>query len=188
RAVKIEAVAHLMANIFWLLGMVAILTLYPAILWRVGIGLQQIISIDLPLFLVSTGAIMSYFLLYSIISKSRKLRYVFLLPALTIGLAPSISLSVLLGMFQSGGAFERTPKFGMQERERMPVMAFLYHQKNLPYVFLNGVLLIYCMLPIIFSWQRGTWPALALLLLVPFGFALAMTKDIRESLYKGRAK
>lgn len=187
-AVKIEAVAHLMANIFWLLGMIAILTLYPAILWRVGIGLQQIISIDLPLFLVSTGAIMSYFLLYSVISKSRKLSYVFLLPALTIGLAPSISLSVLQGMFQSGGAFERTPKFGMQERERMPVMAFLYHQKNLPYIFLNAVLLIYCLLPLVFSWQRGTWPALALLLLVPFGFALAMTKDIRESLYKGRAK
>lgn len=187
-AVKIEAVAHLMANIFWLLGMIAILTLYPAILWRVGIGLQQIISIDLPLFLVSTGAIMSYFLLYSVISKSKKLRYVFLLPALTIGLAPSISLSVLQGMFQTGGAFERTPKFGMQERERMPVMAFLYHQKNLPYIFLNAVLLIYCLLPLVFSWQRGTWPALALLLLVPFGFALAMAKDIRESLYKANTK
>jgi cellulose synthase/poly-beta-1,6-N-acetylglucosamine synthase-like glycosyltransferase len=187
-AVKIEAVAHLMANIFWLLGMIAILTLYPAILWRVGIGLQQIISIDLPLFLVSTGAIMSYFLLYSLISKSKKLIYVFLLPALTIGLAPSISLSVLKGMFQSGGAFERTPKFGMQERDRMPVMAFLYHQKNLPYIFLNGVLLIYCLLPIVFSWQRGTWPALALLLLVPLGFSLVLVKDIRESFYKVKAR
>jgi len=183
-AVKIEAVAHLMANIFWLLGMIAILTLYPAILWRVGIGLQQIISIDIPLFLVSTGAIMSYFLLYSVRSKSRKLSYVFLLPALTIGLAPSISLSVLKGMFQSGGIFDRTPKFGMRERERMPVLAFLYHQKNLPYILMNAVLLVYCLLPILFSWQRGTWLALALLLLVPFGFALTLAKDIRESFYK----
>lgn len=187
-AVKIEAVAHLMANIFWLLGMIAILTLYPAILWRVGIGLQQIISIDLPLFLVSTGAIMSYFLLYWTLSKSKKLRYVFLLPALTIGLAPSISLSVLKGMFQSGGAFERTPKFGMRERDRMPVLSFLYHQKNMPYIFLNAVLFIYCLLPIVFSWQRGTWPALALLLLVPFGFSLVLIKDIRESFYKVKAR
>ncbi len=182
--VKIEAAVHLMANIFWLLGMIAILTLYPAINWRVGIGLQQVVSIDLPLFLVSTGAIMSYFLLYSIRSNSKKLSYVFLLPALTIGLAPSISLSVLKGLFRSGGAFERTPKFGMREDDRMPVPALQYHQKNIPYIFINGLLFLYCLLPILFASQRGTWLAISLLLLVPFGFALTMAKDIRESLYK----
>lgn len=183
-AVKLEAVVHLTANIFWLFGMIAILTLYPAIIWRVGIGLRQIISIDLPLFLVSTGAIMSYFLLYWILSKSRKLRYVFLLPALTIGLASSISLAIFQGMFRSGGTFERTPKFGMRERERLPKLALLYHQKNIPYIFMNAMLFLYCLLPIIFAWQRGSWLGLFLLLLVPFGFALAMVKDIRESLYR----
>ena len=127
---------------------------------------------------------MSYFLLYWMISKSKKLRYVFLLPALTIGLAPSISLSIFTGLFRSGGTFERTPKFGMQERERIPRLALLYHQKNIPYIFLNSVLLLYCLLPIFFAWQRGTWFGLFLLLLVPFGFALALVKDIRESLYK----
>jgi cellulose synthase/poly-beta-1,6-N-acetylglucosamine synthase-like glycosyltransferase len=185
-AVKIEAMAHLMANIYWLLGMIVMLTLYPAITWRVGIGLQQVLRIDLPLCLLSSGAIMSYFLLYSIRSGSMKLGPLFLIPALTIGLAPSISLSVLKGMFRKGGEFKRTPKFGVKGRERIPGMAFLYHQKNLPYIFMNVVLFLYCLLPVVFAWQRETWFAVPLFLLFPFGFALVVMKDIGESVLSDR--
>ncbi len=181
-AVKIEAAAHLMANIYWLLGMIVMLTLYPAVTWRVGIGLQQILQIDLPLFLATSGAIMSYFLLYTVRSGSRKFGHILLLPALTIGLAPSISLSVVKGLFRSGGVFERTPKFGVQGREQMPGLAFLYRQKNLPYLIMNALLFFYCLLPILFAWQRGTWFALPLFLLFPFGFALVLAQDLSESL------
>jgi cellulose synthase/poly-beta-1,6-N-acetylglucosamine synthase-like glycosyltransferase len=180
-AVKFEAVAHLMANIYWLLGIIVMLTLYPAVTWRVGIGLHQILRVDLPLFLVTSGAIMSYFLLYTIRSGSRKFGSILLLPALTIGLAPSISLSVLKGLFCSGGTFERTPKFGVQGRERIPGLAFLYQQKNLPYIVMNGLLFLYCLLPLTFAWQRETWFALPLFLLFPFGFALVVIKDISET-------
>lgn len=180
-AVKFEAVAHLMANIYWLLGMIVMLTLYPAVTWRVGIGLHQILRVDLPLFLATSGAIMSYFLLYMVRSGSRKFGHILLLPALTVGLAPSISLSVLKGLFRSGGEFERTPKFGVQGRERIPGLAFLYHQKNLPYVLMNALLFLYCLLPLTFAWQRETWFALPLFLLFPFGFALVVMKDISET-------
>ncbi len=180
--VKIEAVAHLMANVYWLLGMLVMLTLYPAITWRVGIGMHQVLRVDLPLFLATSGAIMSYFMLYTIRSGSRKYGHVLLLPALTIGLAPSISLSVLKGLFRSGGEFERTPKFGVKGRERIPGMAFLYKQKNVPYIFLNSLLFLYCLLPIFFVWQRETWFAVPLFLLFPFGFALVVAKDVGESL------
>jgi cellulose synthase/poly-beta-1,6-N-acetylglucosamine synthase-like glycosyltransferase len=187
-AVKMESMAHLLANIYWLLGMIAMLTLYPAVTWRVGIGLHQILRIDLPLFLLSSVAIMSYFLLYSIRSGSKKLGHVFLLPALTIGLAPSISLSVLNGVFRQGGEFKRTPKFGVKGRERIPGMAFLYHQKNFPYIFMNVVLFLYCLLPIIFAWQRETWFAVPLFMLFPFGFALVVAKDIRESMFSSNMR
>jgi hypothetical protein len=60
-------------------------------------------------------------------------------------------------------------------------MAFLYHQKNLPYIFMNGLLFLYCLLPIIFAWQRETWFAVPLFLLFPFGFALVVAKDVRDS-------
>jgi len=180
--VKIEAIAHLMANVYWLLGMIVMLTLYPAITWRVGIGMHQILRVDLPLFLVTSGAIMSYFLLYTVRSGSRKYGHVLLLPALTIGLAPSISLSVLMGLFRSGGEFERTPKFGVKGRDQIPGMAFLYQQKNLPYIFLNTLLFLYCLLPLTFAWQRETWFAVPLFLLFPFGFALVCVKDVSETL------
>jgi cellulose synthase/poly-beta-1,6-N-acetylglucosamine synthase-like glycosyltransferase len=182
-AVKIEAVSHLMANVYWLMGMIVMLTLYPAVTWRVGIGMHQVLRIDLPLFLATSGAIMTYFLIYSVRSGSMKLPHVLLLPALTIGLAPSIALSVLKGMVRRGGAFERTPKFGMQGRERLPGLAFLYRQKNLPYICMNTLLFGYCLLPVIFAWQRETWFAVPLFLLFPSGFALVLAKDIRESLF-----
>jgi hypothetical protein len=176
-----------MANVYWLLGMIVMLTLYPAITWRVGIGMHQLLRIDLPLFLATSGAIMGYFLLYTVRSGSRNYGHVLLLPALTIGLAPSISLSVLKGLFHSGGEFERTPKFGLQGRERIPGLTCLYQQKNLPYIFMNGALLCYCLLPAIFAWQRGTWFAVPLFLLFPFGFALVLGKDIGESVQSRRA-
>jgi len=186
-AVKLEALAHLMANLYWLLGLLVMLTLYPAVTWRVGIGLHQVLRVDLPLFLATSGAIMGYFLLYNVRSGSGKLRHVLLLPALTIGLAPSISLSVVKGMFRAGGEFERTPKFGVLGRERIPGLAFLYHQKNLSYIFMNGLLFLYCLLPVLFAWQRETWLAVPLFLLFPFGFALVLMKDIGESLSSRRA-
>ena len=179
-AVKIEAVAHLMANIYWLLGMIVMLTLYPTVTWRIGIGMQQILRVDLPLFLATSGAIMAYFLLYSIRNGSVKLTHAVLLPALTIGLAPGISLSVIKGLFRKGGEFERTPKFGIRGRDRLPGQAVLYHRKNLPYIIINAVLFFYCMLPLLFAWQRETWYAVPLFLMFPFGFALVMIKDIRE--------
>ncbi len=181
-AVKIEAISHLMANIYWLLGMIVMLTLYPTVTWRIGIGMHQILRVDLPLFLATSGAIMAYFLIYSIRNGSVKLAHVFLLPALTIGLAPSISLSVIKGLFRKGGEFERTPKFGIRGRDRLPGLAALYHQKNLPYIVMNTALFFYCLLPVIFAWQRETWFAVPLFLLFPFGFALVLIKDIKESL------
>jgi len=185
--VKIEAVAHLMANLYWLMGMVVMLTLYPAVTWRVGIGLHQVLRVDVPLFLATSGAIMSYFLVYSLRCGSVRLRHVFLLPALTIGLAPSISFSVLKGLFVSGGEFERTPKFGVRGREQVTGLAFLYQQKSLLYIVMNGLLFLYCLLPVIFAWQRETWLAVPLFLLFPFGFALVLTKDIAESLLSRRS-
>lgn len=64
----------------------------------------------------------------------------------------------------------------------MPGLAFLYRQKNLSYIFMNGLLFLYCLLPLIYACQRGTWFALPLFLLFPFGFFLVLVKDVGESI------
>lgn len=178
--VKLEAVAHLTANCYWLLGVVVMLTLYPAVTFRVGIGLHQILRIDLPLFLGTSGAITGYFLFYAARSGRLKLGELCLLPALAIGLAPSISLSVLKGTVSFGGSFERTPKFGVRGRERVPGLAFLYRQRSLPYLALNALLFCYSLLPVAFAWERGVVGAIPLFLLFPIGFALVLMKDLDE--------
>lgn len=179
--VKAEAVAHLLANLGWLLGTVTILTLYAAIMWRVGIGPYQLMKIDLPLLAGTSFAILLYFFTYAIASGSRHwLRWIPLLPVFSIGISPSISLSVIKGVFSDGGYFERTPKFGLSGSQAPPLLAFLYRQKAAPYLVMNTLLLLYSFLPIIFSWQRETWLAIPFLALFPAGFLLVIFKDIAD--------
>lgn len=180
-SVKAEAAAHLLANFGWLLGALTTLTLYAAITWRVGIGPYQLITIDLPLLAGTSLAILMYFFAYALVcGANRSLRWLPLLPIFGIGMAPSIALSVIRGALSSGGHFERTPKFGVQGNQSPPLAAFLYRQKAVPYLTMNTLFLCYSLLPVIFSWQRGTWLAIPFLLLFPAGFLLVILKDLAD--------
>lgn len=132
-SVKAEAMAHLLANFGWLFGTLATLTLYAAIAWRVDIGPYQLLKIDLPLLAGTSFAILMYFFAHTLASGPvRSLRWLPLLPVFSIGMAPSIALSVIKGALSNGGYFERTPKFGLQESQPPPLLAFLYRQKAIP--------------------------------------------------------
>jgi cellulose synthase/poly-beta-1,6-N-acetylglucosamine synthase-like glycosyltransferase len=180
-SVKAEAVAHLLANLGWLLGTLTTLTLYAAITWRVGIGPYQLLKIDLPLLAGTSFAILMYFFAYALVSGSvRLLRWLPLLPVFGIGMSPSISLSIVKGALRSGGYFERTPKFGVQGSQSPPLLAFLYRQRAIPYLAMNTLFLLYSFLPVIFSWQRGTWLAIPFLMLFPAGFMLVILKDMDD--------
>lgn len=80
-SVKSEAIAHLLANLGWLLGFIVTVTLYPTILLRTYVGPYQILRIDVPLFIFSSLAILLYFALYRLGHKtSVPLRCIFALP------------------------------------------------------------------------------------------------------------
>jgi cellulose synthase/poly-beta-1,6-N-acetylglucosamine synthase-like glycosyltransferase len=179
--VKCEATAHLMANVCWLLCTIITLTLFATITWRVSIGPYQMLRLDLPLFMVTSIILFLYFLFYTA-SQEKKipLGRLLLLPVLTIGIAPSIALSVTKGMLHSGGVFHRTPKFGIRGRDRLPVLASLYRQQSVPYILMNAALFIYSLLPLIFVCQRGTWLAVPFVLLFPLGFFLMIYHDVIE--------
>jgi len=180
-SVKMEATAHLLANLGWLLGTVVFLTLYPAILWRVGIGTYQILRIDLPLILCTSLAMLLYFFIHALRSRPAiPFYHLLLLPILGIGIAPCLALSVLRGFFSRGGIFERTPKFGIRGRDRLPRFAFLYQQQRVFHLILNAVLFTYGLLPILFAWQRETWPAVPFLALFPLGFFSVLILDLKE--------
>ncbi|MFH0976280.1 MAG: glycosyltransferase family 2 protein [Spirochaetota bacterium] len=180
-AVKLEALAHLLANVCWLLGVIVTLTLYPTILSRTNIGPYQIFRIDAPIFILSSMAIFLYFVLYRRgQNKKIPLSTLLMMPVFTIGLAPGIALSVIKGIFRNGGIFDRTPKFGINGKEKLPRMAFLYSQRSMPYVIMNLILFCYTLLPVYFALQRETWIAIPFLLVFPMGFFFVMCKDVKE--------
>jgi cellulose synthase/poly-beta-1,6-N-acetylglucosamine synthase-like glycosyltransferase len=180
-AVKVESLAHLLANFGWLLGAVVTLTLFPTITWRTGVGPYQLMRIDLPLFIGTSFAIFLYFFVYKIRQRGQvPFIRLLLLPVLSIGIAPGIALSVLNGIFSRGGVFERTPKFGIRGRNALPGLAFLYRQRTTRYVLMNVLLFAYSIMPIIFAWQRETWLAVPFLMIFPAGFCFVIFKDLSE--------
>ncbi len=132
---KIESAFHLLANLGWLFSTIITLTLYPVIYWRVDTGPYQLLHLDIPLFIGSSGTIMLYFLYYVLSRKEQKLIAGFLLlPFLTIGMAPSIALSVLAGAIKKGGYFIRTPKFGCLDKGNLPISVLKYHNKIILFI------------------------------------------------------
>jgi cellulose synthase/poly-beta-1,6-N-acetylglucosamine synthase-like glycosyltransferase len=179
--VKCEAVAHLMANFCWLLGTIVTLTLYATITWRVSIGPYQMLRLDAPLFMATSFILFLYFLGYTMKQKSTvPFSRLLMLPVLTIGIAPSITFSVIKGLICSGGVFHRTPKFGLRGGERMPKLASLYRQQSVPYILMNTALFFYSLLPLMFVYQRGTWLAIPFVMLFPMGFLLVICRDMME--------
>lgn len=180
-AVKTEACFHLLANLGWLLGALVPLTLYPVILWRVGNDPYQLLRFDLPLFLGASGALALFFLSHLLSRRNYSaLSYFLLLPVLAVGLAPSLAPSVLQGAVRSGGTFERTPKFGIFSRDRLPRLTRLYRQKSWLYLGASLVLFTYSLFPLQCAWQRQIWLALPALSLFSAGFLLFACRDAWE--------
>lgn len=181
--VKCEAMAHLLANFCWLIGSIVFLTLYPAVVARVWVGPREMLCLDAPLFLATTVAILTYFFAFlRAEGQERSLHRLIFLPVISIGLAPSIALSVLKGVWSRGGVFDRTPKFGITGRSTLPLQAFLYRNANLPYLLLNLILFCYSLLPLWFAWQRGTWYSLPFFALFPGAFLYVLIQETREAL------
>ncbi len=180
-SVKFEAAAHLLANVCWLFGTVATLTLYSAVSWRVGVEPHQLLKIGLPMLAGASCAVLSYFYVYiRVRGAGHSMGSLLLLPVFSIGMSPAISLSVLKGFFTSGGFFERTPKFGVHGRQGAPRPAFLYRQSAFPYLVMNALFLAYSLPPVVFAWQRGAWMAVPFLMLFPGGFMLVIAKDLAD--------
>lgn len=180
-AVKVETAAHLLANCCWVFGFLATLTLYPTLMNRIGIGLHQILWIDLPLFMLTGGVVLVYYLLYGLKTRQREPLWVLpALPAASIGLAPFFSLAVLRGMVQKGGVFARTPKFGILDSK---IGRTFYPSTPRPVslnLLTNLVMFAYMLMPVVFACRRETWPAVPFLSLFPAGFLLIFLYDLRE--------
>lgn len=179
--IKMEAAAHLLANFCWVFALLATITLYPVLLNRIGIGIYQIVWIDLPLFSLTGAAVMVYYMIYGL--RSGQKHPVVILPILSaasIGLAPFFSLAVLKGLFQKGGVFKRTPKFGILDNMPFRKMYFPVHPHVATNLLINIPLAVYTLMPVLFAWHRETWISVPFLCFFPFGFCIVAAHDLHD--------
>jgi len=114
RAVKTEALFHLTNNTAYLLSLVLALLIVPAIVIRHAHGLQWTFAIDLILFVASSGSVLLFYVEGQRFAGRPHPRLRELLAVLPVGVGMAVrnSAAVIEGLFERGGHFKRTPKFG----------------------------------------------------------------------------
>ena len=183
-AVKFEALAHLLANLGWIFGALAALTVLPSVLWRLQHG-YTLWMIDIVLFFFASGAILFYFFIYAWQRNDRALLpWIPLLPLLTLGLAPTLAKAAIQGVYQRGGEFVRTPKLGDEVAAALKqrLSSYRYHCPPLT----NGLLGLYSLCPLWVAWDIYHGLGIVFLLFFPVGFFLVFTQQMVEAYTNAR--
>lgn len=115
--VKLEAFFHLSANIAYPLMVLLSILLFPALIVRYHQGWFQLLLIDLPLFLLSTLSVSSFYVasqkeIYA--DWKTRLKYLPFLMSVGIGLAVSNAKAVLEAILGIDTKFHRTPKYSVR--------------------------------------------------------------------------
>ncbi len=120
--VKAEAFFHLTANISYPLMIILSTMLLPAMIVRFYQGMFQMLVIDLPLFMASSFSISSFYLVAqrSLNPKGWKqmIVYVPFVMAVGIGISVRNAIAVIEAICGKQSDFARTPKRGIQGRQR----------------------------------------------------------------------
>ena len=115
--VKVEAVFHLTANLAYPLMVVLSILMFPSILVRYNMGWHEMMLIDLPLFIIASASVTSFY----VVSQreiyrnwKRKLLYIPFLMSLGIGISLSNARAVLEALVGRETRFVRTPKYRIE--------------------------------------------------------------------------
>jgi cellulose synthase/poly-beta-1,6-N-acetylglucosamine synthase-like glycosyltransferase len=116
--IKVEAFFHLSNNISYLLMLILSMFTLPSLIIRYQKGWQNIMILDLPIFLIGTLSVLSFYIL----SQKEiyddwilRIRYIPLLMSLGIGLSVNNSKAVLEALFGYQTDFKRTPKYCIEK-------------------------------------------------------------------------
>ena len=114
---KLEAFVHLTNNSAYLLMIALSALIFPAMWLRRGEETWMLLAFDLPLFLAATVSVLIYYAVSQRTTSSgaewwRRLTQLPAMMGIGIGLAVNNSRAVLEGLWQDGGVFHRTPKYG----------------------------------------------------------------------------
>jgi cellulose synthase/poly-beta-1,6-N-acetylglucosamine synthase-like glycosyltransferase len=170
--IKAEAFFHLTANFNYLLMVVLSILMFPAMYFRYSMGWNEMLLIDVPLFLAAT---LSVFRFYFISQREvhedwrTRVRYLPAVMAVGIGLAVNNARAVIEALLDKPSEFKRTPKYGI-ERQDDGWMHKRYHQTMAVQPLIEVALGLYFTFTVFYALQHDIYGTLPFLMLFQFGF------------------
>lgn len=119
--IKIEAFFHLTGNFTFPLMIPLAILVFPTVIIRKGLGLYDMVAVDLPLFLFATG---SFAIFYALAQKElyadwdRSIKYIPFVLSLGVGLSINNTIAVLEALKGKDSEFVRTPKYGIEGKDQ----------------------------------------------------------------------
>jgi cellulose synthase/poly-beta-1,6-N-acetylglucosamine synthase-like glycosyltransferase len=169
---KLETWYHLTGNISYPLMVLFSLVMFPALVIRYNQGWFELVTLDLPLFVLSFSSVSSFYVMSQrILHKDWRRRIAYLPGLMAVGIGMTIpgSKAVLEGAFGIKSPFVRTPKFSVEGRKGdwkskkyrgrvglLPIVEILF---GLYFTFVN-----------FYAWDLGIYGVIPFLFLFQFGY------------------
>lgn len=183
--VKLEAVAHLTANLGYLMMIVMALTVIPAVWMRGSVSPWLVAAIDLPLFTGSTISIVAfYFVAHREALGSRRgiVRWIPFVMAIGIGLSINNARAVIEALTGRVSPFVRTPKYNLRSGERLATRRYRITVNRDTWLELG--LALWFAVGTIALVVQGIWGALPFLLLFQIGYGYTALTALRQSRHR----
>jgi cellulose synthase/poly-beta-1,6-N-acetylglucosamine synthase-like glycosyltransferase len=116
--IKVESAFHLTANFAYPLMVLLSLLMFPAMVIRYDMGWQEMLIVDVPLFLGATTSVCSFYLISQkeVFGESwrRRLKYLPAVLSLGIGISVNNAKAVIEALLGLESGFNRTPKYKVE--------------------------------------------------------------------------
>ena len=171
-AEKLEAWYHLTGNISYPLMVALSVILFPALIIRFNQGWFELLTIDLPLFILSFSSVTTFYITSQrALHKDWARRLIYLPGLMAVGIGMTIcgAKAVLEGAFGIQTPFVRTPKFSV-EGNRGDWKRKKYRGKVGFLAFIEITLGVYFTLVNAYAWDLGIYGVIPFLMLFQFGF------------------
>jgi len=187
--VKLEALAHLTANLGYVMMVLLAILVVPSIWLRAEIAPWLIAAVDLPLFAGSTLSVVAFYFVAerdALGTWKGILRWVPFLMAVGIGLSINNARAVLEALAGRESDFRRTPKYNLSSGEK-PANRRYRTQLNGD-TWIELLLAIYFAVATSAAIRAGIWAAVPFLLLFEIGYAYTATATLFQSARRAREK
>ncbi len=181
--VKTEAVFHLTGNFAFLLMLLLCVLVFPAMIVRYDMGWQEMVVVDLPLFVCATLSVCSFYVASQreIFGPGgwRRVRYLPAALALGIGLSVNNAKAVLEALLGQSSEFARTPKHGV-ERAADEWKHKRYHGRVRVVPYVELALGLYFSAAVIYAAVSGLAGTIPFLALFQCGFLYAASLSLSQ--------